>query len=80
MRRKGSKLGEPCPKARLSQDRLANRAIFPHVKRYGGGESNQGEGDRQQARWKVARWWKPPCRLAPNRLARGEAELSRGGQ
>ncbi len=35
---KGSKLGEPCPKVRLSQDRLPIDPLAPHEK--------LGEGER----------------------------------
>ncbi len=53
MRGKGSKLGEPCPKFRLSQDRLPI-VICPHEKlgegeftKLGEGKGNKlGEGER----------------------------------
>ncbi len=42
MRGNGSKLGEPCPKVRLSQDRMP---IEPFDRRV-----NLGEGEREHAR------------------------------
>ncbi len=45
MRGKGNKLGEPCPKVRLSQGRLP-RAICPHEKLGEGKGAKLGEGER----------------------------------
>ncbi len=50
MKQERSKLGEPCPKVRLSQDRLAIEALALVESQLKGKGSKLGEGKRDQAR------------------------------
>ncbi len=47
MRQKGSKVGEPCPKVRLSQDRLAIEPLVLVESQVRGKRSKLGEGEKE---------------------------------